>query len=627
MKTSCEKTEPTKKQRASLPVLPSEKSRPHSTRGRWRAGVLITITVLMIVHLIQWLVMGVTVSPIEPSEAMHTIQRGTVNAGAIFFALAILSTLILGRWVCGWGCHIVALQDFCLWLLNKLGLKPREFRSRLLIFVPVVVAFYMFAWPTVVRFFTKPKNESLIPQFTNHLITTGFWDTFPPVFVAIPFLFICGFLTVYFLGNKGFCTYACPYGGIFGIAEKVALGRIRVTDDCNSCGHCTAVCTSNVIVHTEVEKYKMVVDPGCMKCMDCVSACPNDALYFGFGKPSLFVETTPSKSYNLTWFEEIGAAIVFGLSYFFVWDVYQLVPMLMALGIACVTTFLVVRLYQMVRSTSISFYSWNLRNSKGVTTKGWIFVALASIWIGLNIHSGWIVYNEIGGRRAYETITLPDELAIAQADPGTWLSDVEKDYVRRGREYYYRSRSTALFTNKEAVSRLAWLEFFDGDATAAATHLAESAELMNGPTRALNLYYRGAVLNTLGRYDEAIQSFQKALAQSPELIVAEQEKAVSLWQLGRREEAMNVWKRISDANPNLPLAATFLAVASNAAGDTTSGAMFQKRADAVVPQDARYLWMVGLRLRNLGFKEQADRYFMRAIQMEPSLRQRLAALE
>ena len=31
----------------------------------------------------------------------------------------------------------------------------------------------------------------------------------------------------------------------------------------------------------------MVVDPGCMKCMDCVSVCPNDALYFGFGKPTL----------------------------------------------------------------------------------------------------------------------------------------------------------------------------------------------------------------------------------------------------------------------------------------------------------------------------------------------------
>ena len=80
--------------------------------------------------------------------------------------------------------------------------------------------------------------------------------------VAVPFLFVCGFMTVYFLGSKGFCTYACPYGGFFALADKVAPGKIRVTDACNQCGHCTAVCTSNVRVHAEVKAYGMVVDPG-----------------------------------------------------------------------------------------------------------------------------------------------------------------------------------------------------------------------------------------------------------------------------------------------------------------------------------------------------------------------------
>ena len=217
MKSGCESKEIRKKQRAELPVLANStaaktESISHSRTSIWRAVSLTILTLLMIVHYIQWSVTGSTVSPIEPSEAMYTLQNGYVNAGFIFFILAILATLIFGRFVCGWGCHIVALQDFCAWLMNKMGIKPRQFRSRLLVFVPLIVAVYMFFWPTILKFFYKPEAEPLFPQFTNHLVTTDFWATFPPFFVAVPFLFICGFMTVYFLGSKGFCTYACPYG-------------------------------------------------------------------------------------------------------------------------------------------------------------------------------------------------------------------------------------------------------------------------------------------------------------------------------------------------------------------------------------------------------------------------------
>ena len=254
--------------------------------------------------------MGKTISPIEPSETMYTLQQGAVNAGFIFFALAILATLIFGRFVCGWGCHILALQDFCGWMLKKIGLTPKPFRSRLLVYVPLIGALYMFVWPTAYRVFANPDHGPLIPKFTNHLITTNFWVTFPSIAVAIPFLFICGFMTVYFLGQKGFCTYACPYGGFFGLADRLSPGKIRVTDACNQCGHCTATCTSNVLVHAEVKQYGMVVDPGCMKCMDCVSVCPNEALYFGFGKPTLFVPKSNAikRSYSVTWPEEIVGA-------------------------------------------------------------------------------------------------------------------------------------------------------------------------------------------------------------------------------------------------------------------------------------------------------------------------------
>src|SRR5207244_9610734 len=219
-------------------------------------------------------------------------------------------------------------------------------------------ALYMFVWPTADRFFHNPEIAALIAKFTNHLVTTNFWQTFPSVAVAIPFLFVCGFVTVYFLGQKGFCTYACPYGGFFGLADKISPGKIRVTPACNQCGHCTSTFTSNVLVHAEVKQYGMVVDPGCMKCMDCISVCPNDALYFGFGKPSIVTGRNPSspparggvaavsadgvvggagvssadthaarvsaygaerpvtKNYSLTWPEEILAAAIFLASFF-----------------------------------------------------------------------------------------------------------------------------------------------------------------------------------------------------------------------------------------------------------------------------------------------------------------------
>src|SRR6266498_4316036 len=316
-----------------------------SKTSRWRAAALIALNLLMIAHIIQWQIMGKTVSPIEPSETMYTLQRGFVNAGFIFFSLAILATLIFGRFVCGWGCHILALQDFCGWMLKKIGLTPKPFRSRLLVYVPLIGALYMFVWPTAFRLFWNPAHEPVLPKFTNHLVTTNFWQTFPSVAVAIPFLFICGFVTVYFLGQKGFCTYACPYGGFFGIADKFSPGKIRVTPACNQCGHCTATCTSNVLVHAEVKQYGMVVDPGCMKCMDCVSVCPNDALYFGFGKPTILVPKSNAlkKNYSVTWPEEIVGALVFLGSFLAVRGVYALVPFLMALGCATITTYLTLK--------------------------------------------------------------------------------------------------------------------------------------------------------------------------------------------------------------------------------------------------------------------------------------------
>ena len=199
---------------------------------------LVLVYAFFVGHYIHWQIAGRTLTPLEPSESMQTLEQGLLNAGFVIFALALVSTLIVGRWFCGWGCHIIALQDLCTWLLKKIGLRPKPFRSRLLAFVPLLAALYMFVLPSVVRIWQGVPN----PVIVHHFLTYDFWATFPGFWVSVLTAVVCGFLVVYLLGNKGYCFYACPYGGFFNLADKLAAGRIRVDENCNQCGHCTAVC-------------------------------------------------------------------------------------------------------------------------------------------------------------------------------------------------------------------------------------------------------------------------------------------------------------------------------------------------------------------------------------------------
>jgi polyferredoxin/Flp pilus assembly protein TadD len=628
MKSGCESQKVKKKRSIPLPVLKNSAAQKEgiadSRTSRWRALALIILQLLMIAHIIQWRIMGETISPIEPSESMYTLQNGAINAGFIFFTLAILATLIFGRFVCGWGCHIVALQDFCAWLLKKIGLTPKPFKSRLLVYVPLIAALYMFVWPTAYRFLAKPANEPLIPQFTNHLVTTEFWVTFPTVAVAIPFLFICGFVTVYFLGQKGFCTYACPYGGVFVLADKVAPGKIRVTDACNQCGHCTATCMANVQVHAEVAKYGMVIDPGCMKHMDCISVCPNDALYFGFGKPTIAVPKTDAikKNYSLTWPEEIFGAVVFLASYLAIWDVYQLVPMLMALGVAAVTTFLALRVLRLIRAKDLSFYRYNLKSSGTIRKAGWAFLSFALLWIGLNAHSGWVRYHERAGALVFENLRIPDELALARSNPDQWLSPSDNANIAAGKKHLYAAFDGGLLVNNTVLPKLAWLEYLSGDTEQAVKLLGLAANHQDGQAKALSFYYRGAILNRLGRYDEALTVLDQALAERPDLITAREERGESLWQLGRKEQAVAAWSDAVRTNSGLPIANFFLAGAAASMGKAEAAAAYEKQADRSTPADPYFHWMLALRLQNVGMNALAEKHFGRAIQIDPAFRAR-----
>lgn len=350
----------------SLPIIDSPHSIRPSRTSKWRAAVLIGIHLFIGVHITHWLVTGRSVTPVEPSEAMAFSRAGVVNAGLIFFCVTIVLTLFFGRLFCGWACHLVALQDLSRWLLAKVGIRPKPLRSRMLRWVPFIAFFYMFLWPALYRLWARLPFS----QFQLELTTEHFWATFPGWTIGALTFLICGFVIVYFLGAKGFCTYACPYGAVFTLADRVAPMRIRVTDACQGCGHCTASCTSNVQVKNEVAQFGMVVDDGCMKCLDCVSVCPNDALYYGLGPSRRAVKAAVLEprlqKRALTWTEEIVLGLGFSAAFFTFRGLYGVVPFLMALGLSAVLAFLVLTAVRLVIRRHLSLRRFRLKSQKKI---------------------------------------------------------------------------------------------------------------------------------------------------------------------------------------------------------------------------------------------------------------------
>ncbi len=406
--------------------------------SRRRAAVLILIQLAIIVHVVIWALSkkygwfgGATITPIEPSESMEFSKYGIVNAGLIFFVLALLSTMILGRWFCGWGCHVVMLQDFCLWIMGRFRIRPKPFKSRLLMWAPLVLAVYMFIWPLFYRFaiapFTRPDLEW--PGISIHLTTTDFWGTFPGVMVGTIFLGICGFATVYVLGAKGFCTYGCPYGGFFAPLDKLAPMRVRLEGSCDDCGICTAACTSNVRVHEEVRSWGMVTDPGCMKTMDCVVNCPTQALHVGFGKSAIGKKSVqiaePKKpKWDLTIPEEIGIGILC-LVLFWSWrGLYASIPLLMAIGIATVLSWYFWKCWRILTDKNISMHRWRLRYRGRLTKAGGVFVFIGLVFLLLSVQAFTIRLATWLGDRSLARVDMPVQMALDSNRPGLAQDDV-----------------------------------------------------------------------------------------------------------------------------------------------------------------------------------------------------------
>ncbi|MGE3164482.1 MAG: tetratricopeptide repeat protein [Planctomycetota bacterium] len=568
---------------AAKPPVAAKGGIRKSRASRWRVLVLVSIHVLFAVHLTHWFLAGRTVSPVEPSESMFFLERGELNAGFILFSAAILSTVLLGRFFCGWGCHIVALQDLCGYFMKRLGIRPRLFRSRLLVYIPLILALYMFVWPSFRRWILHPLAQAYwpdlyaswipigpFPPITNHLMTDDFWATFASVWVAIPFLLVCGFATVYFLGAKGFCTYGCPYGGFFYPADRLAVGRILANlDVCEKCGHCTASCTSNVQIHKEIQLHSQVVDPGCMKCLDCVSVCPTGALSFGWGRPSLFAKgggkrgQRLKRTYDLTWPEELLIAGVVAGVFFAVRGVYALVPMLFAIGLAVCAGFIAWKQWRLFRDREVRLHRFVLKRGGEWQTAGRVFTALVTVATALTLHSAVVnAHLRAGERRATTVARFVDYETLLGGMPPGLYSEKYRQLAAEAFDHYeaalpFWRGGWGLLLTPGLDSSLARMALVTGELPKSEAHLrAARSQKADDETT----YQLARVLVLQARTAEAEEELSRTLAMHPEYAVTRRELSKLYLGTNRADRAAQIYEEHLRGTPIDTLARCRLAL-------------------------------------------------------------------
>lgn len=542
---------------------------PAPRYGRRRALSLSLVYLMVTLHVLHWKLVGRTLAPLELNEVMYTLELGVVTAGFLFMLLAMAATCVFGRFFCSWGCHILALEDLSAWLLQKVGARPKPIRARVLRFVPFGAMLYMFAWPQVARLVSGGPRPTWRLWNDNDgwasFLTAQFTRNLPGPGIALLTFGICGFAIIYLLGSRSFCTYVCPYGAVFSLADRLAPGRIVAAGDCSQCGACTAACQSHVRVHEEAVRFGNIINPACLKDLDCVAACPQGALRYGFMRPSLFQRirrvARPRLPYDFTIAEDALMGAVFFACLLAYRGLYGVIPFLLSLAIGVITAWFGVLIIRLFRQRDLRLNPFQLKRGGCILPAGHWLAFCAAIAAIFTAHSAFIRYHEYCGDHAWQasrrsSSTSNLEVALTHLELcdrfGVWKPPGQNDHMA------------------SLYATLGEQRAEQGKLDAAVRLLQQS--LQHQPNAAQVHYNLAVVLAHLSHDAEAIAELHRCLLLNPRDPDALNNLGFLCWRRGELNAAATHLHAAIAVQPNLARAHYTLGLVLDSSGDAAGAA-------------------------------------------------------
>lgn len=532
---------------------------------KWRVVSLVSVHVLIIGHLVHYWVNGRSLTPAVMSESMRTIELGQVTCGVLMFSVAILTTLLFGRFLCGWACHMGALQDLSAWILRRFGLTPRPFRSRWLKYTPFALAAYLFLWPTFKREVAVPLATWAWPWlltwlgpaaarpdgFTMRLMTDDFWAGLPRWQVAVPFLLLCGLVSVVFLGTRGVCRYVCPYGGVLDPVERLAPVTVVVDSAlCDQCGLCTKSCDMGVRVMEETGARGGVTSTDCIRSLDCVSVCPHGALSLGrlagrrHSEGPVQLKKPPA---SLSAAAEATVLVLCFGTLMVVRGAYDAAPLLMSVCISVCVGVIAAWVVVLVQRPSVNLLGAVVKERGRLRWSSWLVLLLACI-------AGVLLVQAAAVRVVlWRAGQLDDKVVVGWEEASMGRASQEQRLAARAAlDCYKRGMSIAsggigLLDTPSVQPRMAWLSVVLGDLEGAERLMTASMAKMGLNDEGVVQRARLALLRN--NRSAAIEGLLSAVEERPSLYSATSMLIGLLADSGRMSEADVLLKSASARRP------------------------------------------------------------------------------
>ena len=230
--------------------------------------------------LIMMLLFPILLNYMSPYVIIMGASEGVMNGSMILFIALFVSALFFGRMWCGWLCPGGAVQEFAV------QANPRRVNPRRLDWIKWMI---WVLWLGLIIFMLVKAGgiAKVDPLYmTEHGISVTEVQNYI-VYYGVLFLLVVPSLI---FGKYFMCHTFCWMAPFMILGRKISnwlnLPGVRLkadSDNCISCGKCTAACPRSLDVQKMVEVRNTEHDE-CVQCKSCVAVCPNDVLSLKIAK-------------------------------------------------------------------------------------------------------------------------------------------------------------------------------------------------------------------------------------------------------------------------------------------------------------------------------------------------------